>query len=140
MKAKPSTRPFDAASYLTTEASIAAFVTDAMESGDPAVLQNALNIAARARGMAQIAEQSGLGRESLYKALRVDARPQFTTIVKVLGALGVQLVAKPLPRKKLQPVAAKLVRATKVSKSATPAKKDPKRAAASSRPRDRQEG
>lgn len=90
------TVPFDAAEYLDNEASISAFVGDAMESGDPAILQNALNTAARARGMARIAEESGLGRESLYKALRPDAKPQFGTIVKVLGALGVKLVPQPL--------------------------------------------
>jgi len=89
------TRPFDAAEYLDNETSIAAFVGDALESGDPAILQNALNTAARARGMARIAEDSGLGRESLYKALRPDAKPQFGTIVKVLGALGVKLVPQP---------------------------------------------
>ncbi|MEO5565877.1 MAG: addiction module antidote protein [Luteimonas sp.] len=90
------TRPFDPAEYLNSEASISAFVSDAMESGDPVILQNALNTAARARGVAQIAEDSGLGRESLYKALRPGAKPQFGTIVKVLGALGVKLVPQPV--------------------------------------------
>lgn len=89
------TRPFDAVEYLDSEASIQAFIGDALESGDPAILQHALNTAARARGIARIAEESGLGRESLYKALRPDAKPQFGTVVKVLGALGVKLVPRP---------------------------------------------
>lgn len=95
MKTNINTRPFDAAEYLKSEASVAAYVSDAMEADDPDILQNALNTAARARGMAQIAEDSGLGRESLYKALRPGAKPQFGTIVKVLGALGVKLVPQP---------------------------------------------
>jgi len=95
-----SSRSFDAAEYLNNEASIAAFVSDAMESGDPVILQNALNTAARARGMGQIADEAGLGRESLYKALRPGAKPQFSTVVKVLHALGVKLVAKPVQTKR----------------------------------------
>lgn len=90
------TRPFDPAEYLKNEESVAAFVGDAIESGDPQIIQSALNTAARAHGMAQIAEDAGLGRESLYKALRPNAKPQFSTVIKVMGALGVKLVAKPM--------------------------------------------
>ncbi|MFD1296436.1 addiction module antidote protein [Lysobacter gummosus] len=97
MKTTIKTRPFDAAEYLNSEESIAAFVGDALESGDIEIMLNAINTAARARGMAQIAEASGLGRESLYKALRADAKPRFDTIMKVLSAVGVKLVVEPLP-------------------------------------------
>jgi probable addiction module antidote protein len=110
------TRPFDAAEYLDNEASIHAFIGDAMESGDPAILQHALSTAARARGIARIAEESGLGRESLYKALRPDARPQFGTVVKVLGALGVKLVPQPK-------AAVRKRNAVKAAKAAVPAKR-----------------
>ena len=87
------TTPYDAAEYLDTEEAVAAFLTDAFESGDDAVFQEALQIAARARGMSEVARTAGLGRESLYKALQADAQPRFATVRKVMAALGVQLTA-----------------------------------------------
>ena len=62
----------------------------------PAALADALGVAARARGMSEIAKQSGLSREALYKALRSDAQPRFETISRVCAALGVKLVAQPV--------------------------------------------
>ena len=85
------TTPFDAAKYLDTDEAIAAFLTDAFESGDDGVFQDALKTAARARGMSEVARTAGLGRESLYKALQSDAQPRFATVRKVMAALGVQL-------------------------------------------------
>jgi probable addiction module antidote protein len=85
------TTPFDAADYLDTERAVAIFLIDAFESGHDGVFQDALMIAARSRGMSEIARKSGLGRESLYKALQADAQPRFVTVRKVLDALGVQL-------------------------------------------------
>jgi probable addiction module antidote protein len=85
------TKPFDAAEYLDDEAAVAAYLADAFESGDDAVFQEALQTAARARGMSEVARNSGLGRESLYKALQADALPRFTTVRKVMSALGVEL-------------------------------------------------
>lgn len=84
-------KTFDPAEYLTTDEGIAAFLEDAIASGDQGVFQDALNVAARARGMAEVAKAAGLGRESLYKALRHDANPRFDTVQRVLGALGVRL-------------------------------------------------
>lgn len=85
------TTPYDAAKYLDTEEAVAAFLADAFDSGDDAVFQEALQIAARARGMSEVARSAGLGRESLYKALQADAQPRFSTVRKVMAALGVQL-------------------------------------------------
>lgn len=87
---------FDPADHLKDEADIAAYLSLVIEEGDPGELARALGIAARARGMAQVAEESGIGREALYKALRADAQPRFDTIARVCKALGVKLVVQPL--------------------------------------------
>ena len=80
------TLPFDAAEYLTDEESIANFLNASAQMGDPAVLLNALGTVARARSMTKLADDSGLGRESLYKALKPGAQPRYDTVMKVLGA------------------------------------------------------
>lgn len=85
---------FDPARYLRDGEDIAAYLTQVIEEGDTGELAQALGVAARARGMAQIAEAAGIGRESLYKALRADASPRFDTIAKVCKALGVRLVVQ----------------------------------------------
>lgn len=85
---------FDMAQHLETEEDIAAYITMVIEDGDSAELARALGIAARARGMSQIAEETGITREALYKALRPNAKPRFETIAKVCAALGVRLVAQ----------------------------------------------
>jgi probable addiction module antidote protein len=87
---------FDAAPYLDSEETIAAYLTDILEAGDSALLAAALGDIARARGMTEIAKSSGIAREALYKALRPDAQPRFDTISKVCAALGVRLVAQPI--------------------------------------------
>ena len=86
---------FDLARQLRTEEDIAAYVTMVIADGDASELAHALGIAARARGMNDIAQVAGLTREALYKALRPDAHPRFDTINRVCGALGIQLVAQP---------------------------------------------
>ena len=85
---------FDAASYLESEQAIAAYLTDILEAGDPALLAAALGDIARARGMVEIAKASGITREALYKALRPGSAPRFDTISRVCAALGVRLVAQ----------------------------------------------
>lgn len=96
-KSKISELPeFDAAQYLDNEKAVAAYLTAMIETGDPAMLAAALGDIARARGMSDIAEASGLTREALYKALRPDAQPRFDTIARVCAALGVRLVAQPM--------------------------------------------
>ena len=86
--------PFDAARYLTDEAAIAEYMTAVLETNEPDLLLLALGDIARARGMSQIAKETGLGRESLYKALAPGAKPRFDTVLKVARALGVKLTAK----------------------------------------------
>jgi probable addiction module antidote protein len=95
---KPKTRllPFDAARYLNDDAAIAEYMTAVLETEDPDLLLLALSDVARARGMAQVAKDAGLGRESLYKALAPGAKPRFDTILKVARALGVRLTAHPV--------------------------------------------
>ena len=85
--------PFDAAEYLTDDAALAEFISAALEGGEPDVLLQALRTAARVHGMAQLARDAGLGRESLYKALAPGAKPRYDTVLKLMNALGVRLYA-----------------------------------------------
>ena len=87
---------FDMASQLKNEEDIAAYVTMVIEEGDSAELAHALGIAAKARGMSEIAQATGITREALYKALKPNAKPRFDTINRVCAALGVRLVAQPV--------------------------------------------
>lgn len=87
---------FDAAKYLDDDEAIAEYMTAALEANDPDLLLVALNDVARAKGMAQVAKDAGLGRESLYKALAPGAKPRFETIMKVAHALGVKFTAQPV--------------------------------------------
>lgn len=82
---------FDPSAYLDNEETIAEYLTITLEENDPDLLLAALSNVAKARGMSQIAKDSGLGRESLYKALSPGAKPRFETIMKVMHALGVKL-------------------------------------------------
>ncbi len=97
-KTKPRTKrrllPFDAARYLTDDSAVAEYLAAALETEDSDTILLALNDIARARGMSEIAKQSGLGRESLYKALGPGAKPRFDTVLKVARALGVKFTAK----------------------------------------------
>lgn len=85
------TQRFDAAAILDTPEAIEVFLEDAFESGDPAFITHALGIVARAKGMTQLAEETGLSRQALYKALSAEGRPEFGTVLKVAGALGFRL-------------------------------------------------
>jgi probable addiction module antidote protein len=87
---------FDAAPYLDSEESIAAYLTDILEANDASLLAAALGDIARARGMSEIAKSAGLTREALYKALRPGSAPRLDTVNRVCAALGVRLVAQPL--------------------------------------------
>lgn len=90
---KLKTKPWDAAEHLETEEDMAAYLEAALEAGDPALVAAAIGDIARARGMSQIARDTGLGRESLYKALSPEGNPEFATIMKVVQALGLKLHA-----------------------------------------------
>jgi probable addiction module antidote protein len=88
---KIKTRPFDAANYLETEDDIAEYLHFILESGDIVLLGAALGDIARARGMSQLARDTGLSRESLYKSLSGERAPSSDTLLKVIKALGFQL-------------------------------------------------
>jgi len=90
---KNKTKIWDAAEYLETEEDMAAYLEAALEENDPALVAAALGDIARAKGMTQIARKAGLGRESLYKALSPDGNPEFSTVLKVVSALGLKLHA-----------------------------------------------
>lgn len=89
------TERFDAADYLDSPQAIADYLTEAFETGDDEFIAQAIGTVARAKGMSDVAREAGLSRENLYRALSADGRPEFATVMKVLGTLGVQLVVKP---------------------------------------------
>jgi probable addiction module antidote protein len=82
---------FDVIDYLKTEKDIAGYLSAVLEDGDPALFVAAIGDIARAKGMTEIAKKSGVTRESLYRALKIEARPRFETVVKVIHALGMKL-------------------------------------------------
>lgn len=86
---------FDAADYLDNDESIAEYLTASLEDDDPDAFLDALKTVARARGMTQLAKDTGLGRESLYRALATGAKPRYDTVLKVVRALGITLHAEP---------------------------------------------
>lgn len=92
---KTKTTPYDSAQYLRTEEDIALYFDACLEEAgdDAAFIAKALGTIARARGMSQLARDTGLGRESLYKALSGEGNPSFATILKVTQALGLKLRA-----------------------------------------------
>lgn len=90
---KVKTRVHDTASYLRDDQDLAAYLEAALTRGDAAVIAAALGDIARARGMTQLARDTGLGRESLYKALSPGGNPELSTVLKVLNALKIQLHA-----------------------------------------------
>jgi probable addiction module antidote protein len=100
----PKTTRFDAADYLNSEERQVAYISTALESGDADFVRDALGIVARARGMGEIAKAAGLNRESLYKAFGEAGNPEFSTVMRVLQALGLTLSARqtasPRTRKK----------------------------------------
>ncbi len=94
--AKVKLRKWDSAAYLTTDGDMAHFLQACFdEAGDDAAfIVKALGTIARAKGMTQLSKETGLGRESLYKALSGEGNPSFATILKVVAALGIKLNAE----------------------------------------------
>ena len=86
---------FDAAEYLDTPQAVAAYLSEALETGDDSVIAQALGTVARVKGMKTVAKDAGVSRENLYRALTAGGKPELSTVMKVLDALDVQLVAKP---------------------------------------------
>ena len=91
---KIKTRPWDVVEHLKTEEDITAYLEAVLDDGDPSLVSAALGDIARARGMSEIARETGLGRESLYKALSPAGNPEFATVIKVIRALGLSLHVK----------------------------------------------
>jgi probable addiction module antidote protein len=85
---------YDPAAALVDDEEIAAFLADALETGDAAFIAKSLGVVARAKGMAEIANQTGLSREQLYRSFSADGNPTLKTILAVMKALGVDLTAK----------------------------------------------
>ena len=83
---------------MATPEQIAAYLTEALETGDSAFICTALDTVARAKGMSRVAKATGLGRESLYKSLGGTTKPEFDTIQKVVNSFGVKLVAQPIKK------------------------------------------
>ena len=90
------TRPFDVAEILDTPERIAAYLEEAFEDGDPALIASALGDVARARNVSSIARDTGLTRETLYKALSGTGNPTLTTLTAVVKALGFRLSIEPV--------------------------------------------
>jgi probable addiction module antidote protein len=85
---------FDPAEGLTSDEAIAVFMADAFETEDAGYIAHALGIVARAKGMSQIANQTGLSREQLYRSFSEDGNPTLKTTIAVMKALGIELTAK----------------------------------------------
>ena len=95
--AKTQTRTWDPVEHLETEEDMMAYLNFALEGGDLSLILATLGDIARARKMAAVAQETGLRRESLYKSLSADGRPEFATVLKVTRALGFRLQAVASP-------------------------------------------
>jgi probable addiction module antidote protein len=95
MTAKTITRPYDVANHLRTPEEMALYLDACIieSDGDPAFVAKALGDIARAKGMTALARETGLGRESLYKALSGTGNPELGTVLKVIRAMGLRLTA-----------------------------------------------
>lgn len=96
---KLGVQPFDVADYLQTDEDIVEYLSQVLSEGDTDELVRATGYVAKARGMSQIAKDSGLGRASLYKSFAPGAQPRFETVIKVMRAIGLELQAIPSTHK-----------------------------------------
>ena len=94
---KTETRPWDPAEYLETKEDMVAYLNVALEEGDLSLIMAVLGDIARARRMTVVAQETGLGRESLYKSLSANGNPEFATVLKVVHTLGLRLQATTAP-------------------------------------------
>ena len=85
------TEPYDSAEFLDDDVAVTEYIEAALEENDPKFFAKALGVVARAKGMSEIARETGLSRESLYKALSADGNPEFATVLAVLRALKLRL-------------------------------------------------
>jgi probable addiction module antidote protein len=86
-------KKFDAAEHLQTPDARAEYLSMVLADGDPGEVRDALNVVARAQGMSQVAKAAGVTREGLYKTLGETGNPEFATVLRVLGAMGIRLTA-----------------------------------------------
>lgn len=93
---KTFTQIWDVAEHLETEEDMAAYLEAALEENDPALVTAVLGDIARAKGMTQMARETGLGRDRLYQALSPDGHPEFATVLTVVHALGLKLHVTPI--------------------------------------------
>lgn len=93
IKIPTKTVPWDSSAALRSNEEIAAHIDAVLEDGDPTLLVHALGVVARAKGMTDLAKETGMGRESLYKSLSSDGNPSLSTVINVLSAIGVKLHA-----------------------------------------------
>ena len=91
--AKTRTMPWDPAEHMETTEDMAAYLNAALEEGDLSLIMAALGDIARARRMATVAQETGLGRESLYKSLSAEGNPEFATVLRVMCSLGLRFQA-----------------------------------------------
>ncbi|WP_158807430.1 addiction module antidote protein [Beijerinckia sp. L45] len=98
------TRLWDAAEHLKSDEAMSAYLNAAFEEDDPKLLMTVLGDIARAKGMSILSKETGLSRESLYRALSNEGNPTFSTILKVTRALGLRLTTEPVA-KQSEPVA-----------------------------------
>lgn len=87
---------FDPAAYLDDDEAIAAYLSDAFDTQDVAFISDAIGVVARAKGMKQIAQEAGVSRESLYRALSSAGNPELGNVLKVLASLNIKISAQPL--------------------------------------------
>ena len=90
------TKPFDVAEHIDDDVSQAELLSEALHTGDISIITAALGLIARARGMSQLANETGITRSALYSALKEGGNPTLDTVLKVLRALGVSLEARPV--------------------------------------------
>ncbi len=86
---------FDPAEYLTSPEAIAEFMSDALETGDASYIAKALGVVARAKGMTELARETGLSREQLYRSFSEHGIPTLKTMLAVMKALGIEMAARP---------------------------------------------
>ncbi|HVB90094.1 MAG TPA: addiction module antidote protein [Beijerinckiaceae bacterium] len=92
------TTSWDSAKYLRSDEDIAGYIDAVLEEGDPALVAHAIGVVAKAKGMKQIADATGVTREGLYKSLSKEGNPSFATVYQILKALGIRLHAEPVLR------------------------------------------
>jgi len=97
---KNDLKTFDITEYLDSDEAIAEYLSQVLEDGDTDEFIRAIGYIAKAKGMAQIAQDTGLGRESLYKAFRPNAKPRFDTVMKVINAFELKLFTVPRLKRK----------------------------------------